>query len=63
MTYFKITVEMFSNDGHPIKRDEIYTQTIPEQYAKDNPQWLSKVIAVINCLPFPLLTITEPKEK
>ena len=59
MTFFRITIEKFDDDGD----QEIYSQTITEQYAKENPTWLSRVIAVINCLPFPLLTITEPKEK
>ena len=42
---------------------EIYSQTITEEYTNQNPTWLSRVIAVINCLPFPLFNITEPKEK
>lgn len=45
------------------KNTVIYSQVISEECANENPTWLSRVIAVINCLPFPLFNITEPKEK
>lgn len=66
MKRYDITVTELTFDdenGNCTKQTEIYSQVISEEYANENPTWLSRVIAVINCLPFPLLTITEPKEK
>ena len=63
MRFFRITVEQFEDDGSKIAQTEIYSQYVSDQFTNENPTWLSRVIAVINCLPFPLLTITEPKEK
>ena len=62
MKYYEISIREYSVQDGRTNSDEIYSQRVSEQYAKENPTWLSRVIAVINCLPFPLLTITEPKE-
>ena len=63
MKHYEIVIRQISKIDDRTYSDQIYSQLISEEYANENPTWLSRVIAVINCLPFPLFNITEPKEK
>lgn len=63
MKHYEIVIRQVTKIDDRTYSDQIYSQLISEEYANENPTWLSRVIAVINCLPFPLFNITEPKEK
>ena len=60
MRHYRVSIIEIDDEGQAFP---IFSQNITHQYLLENPQVFQKIIAVINCLPFPLFNITEPKEK
>lgn len=48
-------------DGATIS-ENIYTQEISQEYLDANPSLIPCLIAVVNCLPFPLIIHPQPKK-